>query len=593
MKITFFLSLLCWASSLFGGETPLKVDGSYVFDPNSSFELTNFPRVNMKPFAPRQQLNVGYNRDAAVWCIFNVSNTDTKRPVSSWFCFNNNHLDSISFYNGRNIELLGDRTTQVSPFLYRQAFRIELQPGEQKQYIARVKKGVSFLEFSYSIEDGKLLQTESMKKLVIVSFFIGLIFLLLIFNSILFVISRKRVYLYYFLYSMLSVVYVSISSYYAKFLLVPDFIYISEARIYSASLWMVTLSLFLSHYLHLRKNLPRVYLVIMILNAINVALIFITIVMLINNSFENLRVFFTVGYINFLTIIMLMFISALISFKFDRARATYVILAFVPQIVWGSGIILKTFFYIPRLLPEDSLVYICLYEVLLFGYVLSKNYVDTFSRNRQLIRQVLTEKKNSLQAITQAQIRERRLISNIIHDNLGSKIAYILQLLQLKNLELANANMKELAQEIREISHRILPKSLDDGALLSSLTNQIDALNNGLPYARIEIHSFDFPERIKEVWVHDLYLISLELINNSLKHGKAKSIVIELYAYSDAYVFQYSDDGVGFNLPDFKKGFGLDNVEKRVAYYHGEFEINSTPKEGTIVQIIIPLHPEG
>ena len=96
------------------------------------------------------------------------------------------------------------------------------------------------------------------------------------------------------------------------------------------------------------------------------------------------------------------------------------------------------------------------------------------------------------------QIRERRNIANIIHDNLGSKIAYVLQLLQLKNIAHANTTIQELANDIREISHQILPKSLDEGALLDSLKSQIYILNKGLQDVKIELFTYDFPENINE-----------------------------------------------------------------------------------------------
>jgi signal transduction histidine kinase len=91
-----------------------------------------------------------------------------------------------------------------------------------------------------------------------------------------------------------------------------------------------------------------------------------------------------------------------------------------------------------------------------------------------------------------------------------------------------------------------------------------------------------------EPWVFDLYLISLEIINNSFKHGKATSVIIEFYGYPDCYVFQFSDNGIGFNDKSFQKGFGLDNIEKRILFYKGVFEINSTENQGSTIQISIP-----
>jgi signal transduction histidine kinase len=134
-----------------------------------------------------------------------------------------------------------------------------------------------------------------------------------------------------------------------------------------------------------------------------------------------------------------------------------------------------------------------------------------------------------------------------------------------------------------------LPKSLDEGALVSSLKNQILTLNLGRKNTKIEMYSYDFPEKIKEEWVFDIYLISLEIINNALKHGKASEITLELYKHTDAYHFQYSDNGVGFIVSKQAKGFGLENIEKRILFYNGTLEINSIKAEGTTLQIMLPV----
>jgi signal transduction histidine kinase len=226
--------------------------------------------------------------------------------------------------------------------------------------------------------------------------------------------------------------------------------------------------------------------------------------------------------------------------------------------------------------------------VLFFGYVLAKNYIETFQKNNTLTLEILAEKESSIKVISNIQIRERRSIANIIHDKIGSKISYILHLLELKNLSLINENLNELADDIRDISHGILPKSLDDGALLASLKSQVYILNTGLQHVKIELFAYDFPENINEIWVYDMYLISLEIINNSIKHGKPDYITIELYSYSDSYQFQFTDDGDGFNELETPKGFGLENIEKRIRNYEGIFEIISSENQGTIIQISIP-----
>ena len=160
-------------------------------------------------------------------------------------------------------------------------------------------------------------------------------------------------------------------------------------------------------------------------------------------------------------------------------------LSFTPQLVWGFALILKSFQLISKDFNVDTLAVIGLYEAVFFGYVLTKNYFETFQKNKELIQQISADNEKSIKAITQAQIRERRTIANIIHDNFGSKIAYILQLLELNKKEAAQQNIAELASDIRDISHKILPKSLDEGALISSLESQISTLNKGFKTTKL------------------------------------------------------------------------------------------------------------
>ncbi len=589
MRIIYFLSFLLFFNLSFGkNDNDLLVDSKYTIDVNSSWKSNSLKTKQFIAFNKDHNISIGYNKNATVWCWFKIRNRDTKNSIQTWLCFDNNHIDSLVFYDGNRIEILGDRTSNSSSFISSLAFKILLKPNESKTYYVKVKKGISFLEFNYKFLNEKTLQQKSKLRIAIISFFLGIIFLLILFNSILWHISKKKLYAYYLFSSFLSAVYLMISTNYAKHLLFTDFLYFSELKIYIASLWFISVSIFLSHFLDLRRYQPMKYKIIITLNLINITLVIVTLTLLIINVLNPLRLLMFIGYINFLIVYAIVIWATLSHFKIDRKSAGYVLLSFFPQIIWGIVIILRSFQLIPKNNIEDWLVIICLYEVLLFGYILTKNYVETLQKNNELIREITAEKENSIQAITQVQIRERRNIANVIHDIFGSKIAYIMHLLELKNFPLANVSIQELANDIRDISHQILPKSLDDGALFSSLQSQIVTLNNGLQQTKIEIFGYDFPEKIETKWVCDVYLISLEIINNALKHGKSTNISIELFGYPDNYIFQYTDNGIGYDIKSISKGFGLENIEKRVLFYKGTFEINSNINQGTVIQISIP-----
>jgi len=590
MKIICLISflLLFHFSNAQKVEQKISITSGYAIDGNSDWSLKFASKQAFTPFFEKDKIDIGYTKYAAVWCYFKFKNNHSE-TIHTWLSFDNNHIDSLSFYEGQNVKIIGDRTVNQSPFIASLAFELQFKPYEEKVVFVRLKKQTSFLDFSYKLEDATALENRSSKKIALVAFFVGIAFLLLMINSILFLMTKNSLYIYYISYSLLTVLYATITTNFAKHIVLPEFLFFSEGRIFTGALWYIALSLFLNNFLRLKKNQPFKYTIIKFLCLVNFILILLGISLLVFYPDFDFRIFFTFGYIVFMVAILILFFAAITHLKIERQQAVYALLAFAPQLIWGACLILKTFNFIPKSLGDSWVLYACLYEVFLFGYVLSRNYIDVFLKNNELMQEVIFQKESSINAIKEVQLRERRSIANIIHDNIGSKIAHIIHLFDMKSNKLAKQTMVDLANDIRDISHKILPKSLDDGALISSLRSQITILNAGLVKTEIELFDFDFPERINETWIYDVYLISLELINNAIKHGKASLITIEFYKYSNNYHFQFTDDGKGFDTSKTPTGFGLENIEKRIKYYQGSFELNSAEGQGTVVQINIPI----
>lgn len=566
----------------------ISIASGYALDSSANWNVNVAKKKVYKPFFEDEKVDVGYNKYAAVWCYFKFKNTSS-RVSKNWLSFDNNHIDSLSYFNGQQVTTIGDRTANQSPFIASLAFELQLQPYEEKTVFVRLKKQTSFVEFSYKLEKTSALENKSSKKIALVAFFVGIAFLLLMINSILFFMTKNRLYIYYISYSLLTVIYASITTNFAKHVLFPEFLFFSEGRVFTGALWYIALSYFLSSFLKLKKNQPFKHKIINLLCQVNLVFVFLSISLLVFYPDFDFRFFFTCGYIIFMMAILILFWAAISHLKIEKQQAFYALLAFAPQLIWGACLILKTFDVIPTSLGDNWMVYTSLYEVFLFGFVLSRNYIDVFLTNNELMKEVIFQKESSLKTINEVQLRERRNIANIIHDNIGSKIAHVIHLFDMKSNKLAKQTIIDLADDIRDISHKILPKSLDEGALISSLQSQITTLNSGLEKTEIELFCYDFPERIKEKWIYDIYLISLEVINNAVKHGRAKLITIEFYKYANNYHFQFTDDGVGFDLLKTPKGFGLENIDKRITYYKGEFEVSSIENQGTIVQIDIPI----
>jgi signal transduction histidine kinase len=81
-----------------------------------------------------------------------------------------------------------------------------------------------------------------------------------------------------------------------------------------------------------------------------------------------------------------------------------------------------------------------------------------------------------------------------------------------------------------------------------------------------------------------LFRIAQEAINNSVKHGKARQVVIDLRRSSDKTVLVIRDDGVGFPAQGLKtNGLGLRIMHYRAQRIGGVLEIRPTDNGGTMV----------
>ena len=543
----------------------------------------NKKKFNLKKL--NQTIVIGYNENFSVWCKLKITNK-SERNSFKYLVLDNINIDSISMFSQNGTFLLGDRTNKRSPFLSFLAFKVDVKAKEQREFVFRIKKGISFIDFKMEIKSKSFLQKKSDGQMILISIFLGISLILFLYIGILFFISRNSLFLYYLSYSSLSIAYILVTTGFFRHYFMPNFLNFSELRIYLGSLWFVALSFFLIHFLKLRTNQRRKFKVIAFLCSINILFIVITLVLLFFKSYFFLKLFSVLAYLNFIAMIVFILWATIIHLKLNKIDAIYVLVAFFPQFVWSLSIILNAFKLLPKDIDADWLVIIAIFEIFLFAYVLIKKYVEVFLQNAKLIKDSLKEKEESIQLIKEAQIQQRKQIANIIHDNFGSRLAHLLHLLEMNKFDDVKVNLHELSMEIRAVSHEIMPQSLNEGALISAINTYLNHLKSALLNVEIELISYDFSEKIDQKWMVDMYLITMEIINNSLKHGKPKSVLLEFFEYEDEFCFQYTDDGVGFDV--LNRGFGLNSIISRIENYKGEIDISSEENHGTVIQIRIP-----
>ncbi|MFC5683770.1 sensor histidine kinase [Flavobacterium sp. MAHUQ-51] len=189
---------------------------------------------------------------------------------------------------------------------------------------------------------------------------------------------------------------------------------------------------------------------------------------------------------------------------------------------------------------------------------------------------------------------ERRRLSRELHDGVGPYLTSLKHYIEnrVKNEE-KKAEMKKIVDEtiseIRLMSNALMPASIDDFGIGVTLTNFIESLKTATT-VNIEYEDLTKADNsnISNHQAINLFRISQELINNSLKHAEAKNIRITLSEFDEFISLYYFDDGKGFDLDTVKLGSGIINIKERVEICNGTILINASAGN-TIFEIELPI----
>lgn len=189
---------------------------------------------------------------------------------------------------------------------------------------------------------------------------------------------------------------------------------------------------------------------------------------------------------------------------------------------------------------------------------------------------------------------ERRRLSRELHDGVGPYLTSLKHYIENKvENELKKTEMKKIVDEtiseIRLMSNALMPASIDDFGIGVALTNFIENLKKSTTVA-IEFEDLTQQDnsKITNHQAINLFRISQELINNSLKHSNAKNIRITLSEFDEFISLFYFDDGIGFDRSTVKLGSGISNIKERIEICNGKMAINSTPGNTTF-EIELPV----
>lgn len=197
---------------------------------------------------------------------------------------------------------------------------------------------------------------------------------------------------------------------------------------------------------------------------------------------------------------------------------------------------------------------------------------------------------------------ERKRIAREIHDELGQLLSALHLQVQFIRTQLESGaksvdenlvymmNLLDKTQQVaRNITSTLRPAALDMG-IVSALEWQVQEFfkSTGIPcslcVAKDDIH-------LDECRAVAILRIVQESLTNVMRHSGASEVEIQFDKEEGNWKLEVRDNGIGFNpqKSEKQKTFGLIGMQERALMLGGQASIVSTPLQGTVVSVSIPI----
>ncbi|MBC7920156.1 MAG: sensor histidine kinase [Ferruginibacter sp.] len=207
----------------------------------------------------------------------------------------------------------------------------------------------------------------------------------------------------------------------------------------------------------------------------------------------------------------------------------------------------------------------------------------------------------------QLEMKEQTLhtISQEIHDNIGQILSLVKLNLSAVLLEDDNPAARKIMdtkdlvskaiQDLRNLSKTLNTEYISHQKLSESLQFELDLIQkSGLYETNLRVDGAERPFDPQKQLI--IFRIAQEILNNIIKHARARRIAIVLNYRPDSLNVSIEDDGAGFDasaLPQangHEKGTGIGNVYHRAKLIGADFVINSHLGKGTLAHLSLPTH---
>lgn len=204
-------------------------------------------------------------------------------------------------------------------------------------------------------------------------------------------------------------------------------------------------------------------------------------------------------------------------------------------------------------------------------------------------------------------VEERNRLAREIHDTLAQGLAAIALQLETADalleaqpetirarpavqnaLALTRANLEEARRSVLDLRAQPL-----EGKTLAEALTALAAQSEWATRWHTSVHltitggvNLPLPGRVEV----GLYRIAQEALTNAARHAQASRIAVQLEVESTRVQLIITDDGIGFDPAHLPPGrYGLIGLNERAKLMGGKFKLESSPKQGTRMEVSVPL----
>jgi signal transduction histidine kinase len=197
---------------------------------------------------------------------------------------------------------------------------------------------------------------------------------------------------------------------------------------------------------------------------------------------------------------------------------------------------------------------------------------------------------------------ERNRVARDIHDTLAQGFTGIIAQLEAAkgamsqrkkvrasdHLNRAGELAREGLREARRSVQALRPLALEEKPLATALKDLIKRVTTGTTMeAKLTLQGEprELPEDVETNLLH----IGQEVLTNALRHARASQFDVALVFEGDVIRLTLRDNGCGFDPAKNHEGFGLQGMRERAEDMGGQFSLESSDGNGTVVSILLPL----